>query len=188
MKTINYLGLAVLTMVTLASCSKDDNNSTPANENEVITTVTTKLVDGLNIITLTSRDLDGDGPNAPVVTVSGTLSADTEYNGTVQFLNETKTPAEDITLEVQEENIFHQLFYQAPSAIGTFTYADTDDNGKPIGLQFKLHTGTTASLGNIIVTLRHQPNKTAAGVSDGDITNAGGSTDAEVIYPIQVVE
>jgi hypothetical protein len=34
--------------------------------------------------------------------------------------------------------------------------------------------------------LRHLLNKNAAGVSTGDITNAGGSTDAEVTFPIVV--
>lgn len=187
---MNYLGLGVLAIMSLTSCNKDDDPAIiiPVNENEVITTVTTKLIDGLNVVTLTSRDLDGDGPNAPVVTVSGPLYAETEYMGTVQFLNETKNPAEDITLEVQEENVSHQLFFQAPSAIGTITYGDEDDNGHPIGLQFSLHTGGAASTGNLIVTLRHEPNKSATGVSDGDISNAGGSTDAEVVYPIQVIE
>ncbi|HBK82722.1 MAG TPA: type 1 periplasmic binding fold superfamily protein, partial [Flavobacterium sp.] len=36
------------------------------------------------------------------------------------------------------------------------------------------------------VTLIHKPNKTASGVEAGDITNAGGSRDAEVSFPISV--
>src|SRR5687768_14083377 len=102
MKKVNYVGLAVLTIFAMASCSNDDN-PTPANEEEVITTVTTTLTNGANVITMTSRDLDGDGPNAPVVTVSGTLMANTQYQGNVVFLNETESPAEDITAEIEEE-------------------------------------------------------------------------------------
>jgi len=34
------------------------------------------------------------------------------------------------------------------------------------------------------VTLRHQPDKGAIGVSDGDITNAGGETDIEVLFDV----
>jgi hypothetical protein len=34
--------------------------------------------------------------------------------------------------------------------------------------------------------LRHLPNKSAAGVAAGDITNAGGATDAQVTYPIVI--
>jgi hypothetical protein len=34
--------------------------------------------------------------------------------------------------------------------------------------------------------LRHLPNKSETGVSSGDITNAGGTTDAQAIFPITV--
>lgn len=183
LKTIKILFL-VLTTITISSCSNDDNNP-PVNEDEVITTVTTTLVGGGQTIVLTSRDLDGDGPNVPVVTVSGNLVANTNYTGSVTFLNEIVTPAEDITQEVQEEGLDHQLFFQAPASLGTFTYADLDQNGNPIGLQFNLTTGN-ASTGNLTVTLRHLPNKLAAGVATGNIANAGGATDAEVSYPVVV--
>ncbi len=182
MKNLKILIITLLGVTTLVSCSKDDG---PVNEEEVITTVTTTLTNGANVITLRSRDLDGDGPNAPVVTVSGNLTTNTTYTGTVSFLNEIASPTEDITVEVLEEGVDHQLFFQAPTALGTFTYSDTDANGKPIGLQFTLVTGN-ASSGNLLVTLRHEPNKSAVGVAAGDITNAAGATDAAVTYPVVV--
>jgi hypothetical protein len=169
--------------IAISSCSNDDN---PVNEEELITTVTTTLTGGGQIVTLTSRDLDGDGPNAPVVTVSGNLAANTNYTGTVTFLNETVSPADNITGEVEEEGEDHQIFYQIPSALGTFVYTDLDLNGKPIGLSFTLTTGN-AGIGNLTVTLRHLPNKSATGVAAGDITNAGGATDAVVTYPVVVL-
>ena len=185
MKNLNKTKIFFLaiTAIAISSCSNDDD---PVNEEELITTVTTTLTGGGQVVTLTSRDLDGDGPNAPVVTVSGTLAVGTSYTGTVTFLNETETPAEDITVEVEEEGVDHQIFYQAPSAIGTFSYLDADANGKPIGLDFTLTTGSSSTTGNLTVTLRHLPNKSAAGVASGDITNAGGSTDAAVTYPISI--
>ncbi|WP_298397670.1 type 1 periplasmic binding fold superfamily protein [Flavobacterium sp.] len=182
-KITNKLFLSLFA-VALISCS-DDDTPAPVNEEEVITTVRTTLVGGGQTITLLSRDLDGDGPNAPVVTVSGNLMAGTTYTGSVAFLNETVNPAGDITTEVEEEGVDHQIFYQAPTSIGTFTYTDTDANGKPIGIDFTLVTAA-ASSGNLIVTLRHLPNKAAVGVATGDITNAGGATDAQVTYPIVV--
>ena len=36
------------------------------------------------------------------------------------------------------------------------------------------------------ITLRHEPAKTATGVSGGDITNAGGETDIEVVFDVTV--
>jgi hypothetical protein len=175
--------LLFATSLFLASCSNDDNG--PVNEEEVITTVTTTLTGGGQVITLTSRDLDGDGPNDPLVNVSGNLTANTTYIGEVSFLNEITSPTEDITTEVEAEGEEHQIFYQLPTALGNITYTDVDVNGKPIGLNFTLTTGNTGT-GNLTVTLRHLPNKSAAGVASGDITNAGGATDAAVTYPLTV--
>lgn len=176
---IFFLAIAA---VTITSCNNDDN---PVNEEEVITTVTTTLTNGTTTITLKSKDLDGDGPNAPIVTVSGNLVANTVYNGEITFQNETVTPAEDITTEIEDEGVDHQIFYQLPTALGAFSYSDADSNGHPIGLNFTFTTGNAGS-GNLTVTLRHQPNKSAAGVATGDITNAAGSTDAQVVYPIVI--
>lgn len=167
----------------LASCSDDDNG--PVNEEEVITTVITTLTNGSTTITLTSRDLDGDGPNDPLVTVSGNLTANTVYNGETTFLNELDTPADNITTEVEEEGEEHQIFYQIPASLGTIGYTDFDVNAKPVGLTFTYTTGN-AGTGNLTVTLRHLPNKSAAGVAAGDITNAGGATDAQVSFPIVI--
>ena len=185
MKNSKIVALALLTVFTFSSCNNDDPEV--VNEEEVITTVTTTLTAGSSVITLTSRDLDGDGPNAPVVTASGDLKINTTYNGATTFLNEAVKPADDITAEVKEEGEDHQLFYQAPTAVGTFTYLDADKNGKPIGLTFTLKTGATATTGNITVVLRHLPAKSASGVATGDITNAGGATDASVTFPVKVV-
>jgi hypothetical protein len=181
---LKFLALFLSTSLVFTSCSNDD---APVNEEEVITTVIVTLTNGGNTITLTSKDLDGDGPNAPEVTVSGDLIAGTTYTGSTRFLNELEDPAEEITDEVEEEGAEHQVFYQLLSSLGTVTYTDTDVDGRPIGLSFTLTTGSTAGTGNLTVTLRHEPNKTATGVAAGDITNAGGSTDAQVTFPIQVV-
>ena len=183
MKNLKLIALLVIPVLFSTSCSNDD---APVNEEEVITTVRTTLTGGGQVITLTSRDLDGDGPNAPVVTVSGNLVAGTTYTGSSEFLNELEDPAEDITIEVQEEGADHQVFYQLPSSIGTVTYTDTDANGRPIGLNFTLVAGTSGSTGTLTVTLRHLPNKTATGVAAGDITNAGGNTDAAVTFSVAV--
>jgi hypothetical protein len=182
---MKYLKLLALTSVFIfSSCDKNDLPA-PVNEEEVITTVRVTLTGGGQTISLTSRDLDGDGPNAPVFTTVGTIAANTTYTGTVVFLNELVNPIENITEEVVEEGVDHQVFYQANSLLGTFTYSDTDANGRPIGVNFN-YTSANASNGNLTVTLIHLPNKTASGVSAGNIANAAGSTDAEVVFPIVV--
>ena len=44
----------------------------------------------------------------------------------------------------------------------------------------------TPATGNLTITLRHLPNKSGVNVPGGDITNAGGGTDAEVVFPVVV--
>lgn len=169
-------------LLVITSCN---NDATLVNEEEVITTVTTTLTGGGQTIILTSKDIDGDGPSAPNVTVSENLVSGVTYNGTITFKNELVSPAEDITIEVEEEGVDHQLFYQLTSSLGTVTYDDVDVNGKPIGLVFRLLTRVKGN-GDLIITLRHLPNKSATGVSDGDITNASGNTDAIITFPLTV--
>lgn len=185
MKNLKLMAIVAFSAAALTSCNNDDD--APVLENEIITTVTATFTPtaGGTPITLTSRDLDGDGPDAPVVTASGNFTAGAAYTGSVTFLNETVSPPEDTTEEIHELNTEHQIFFQQ-SGLGTFAYADTDDNGHPIGLNFTYQAATTATTGNLTLTLRHLPNKSGENVPQGDITNAGGSTDAEVTYPVTI--
>jgi hypothetical protein len=45
---------------------------------------------------------------------------------------------------------------------------------------------SSAGSGTLTITLRHEPNKDGDNVADGDITNAGGETDVEVTFNIDV--
>ncbi|MEN8857500.1 MAG: type 1 periplasmic binding fold superfamily protein [Flavobacteriaceae bacterium] len=183
---LKLVHLSFIAFAAVLSCN-DNDDPIIINEEEVITTVTATLtpVGGGTIITLQSRDLDGDGPNDPVITISGNLAPNTTYSGAIEVLNETVTPAENITEEVEEEGDEHQFFFTPTNNVVTVAYADMDINGDPIGIEFTLRT-TNASSGNLTVTLIHEPNKNAAGVSSGDITNAGGETDAEATFAIGV--
>lgn len=183
MKNLKIMALALTAIFTFNSCSNDDS---PVVEEELITTLIATFEGGGQIITLTSRDLDGDGPNAPLITVNGNFSASTTYSGNIQFLNELENPAENITQEITEKDEEHQVFYQISNNLGNFTYNDFDSNGKPLGLAFTFATGTTTGNGNLTISLRHLLNKNAAGVAQGDSTNAGGSTDIQVTFPVEV--
>ena len=183
---LKLIHVSFIAFAAVLSCN-DSDDPIIINEEEVITTVTATLtpVGGGTVITLQSRDLDGDGPNVPVITISGNLAPNTTYSGAIEVLNESVTPAENITEEVEEEGDEHQFFFTPTNNVVTVAYADMDINGDPIGIEFTLTT-TNASSGNLTVTLIHEPNKNAAGVSSGDITNAGGETDAEATFAIGV--
>ena len=187
MKTFKQLAVLVIFTIFATSCKSDDPE--PVNEEEVITTLTVTLTPqgGGTAITFKSFDLDGtDGPNPPVITPSSiTLDANTTYVGVTKVENETEDPAENITLEVLEEDEEHQFFYTASSSLGTATYTDTDSDGNPIGVAFTFRTADATS-GNLTVTLIHEPAKSANGVKAGSIANAGGETDVEAVFPITV--
>jgi hypothetical protein len=189
MKNLNHMISLLFTAIAIVSCTEKVHpviTPPPVNEDEVITTVTTTLTNSIHTVTLKSRDLDGNGPATPVVTISANIIPGATYTGTVSFLNEIANPIQNITQEVEQEGVDHQLFFQAPTTLGAITYDDADANGKPIGLKFKFTAGNVPTTGNLIVTLRHKPNKNATGVATGIITNAAGETDAEVVYPISI--
>lgn len=175
-----YLLLFALAFA-VVSCDNDDPEI--ENEEELISTLEYTLTpaDG-DVVTLVFRDLDGDGGNAPVITVED-LAANTAYTGAVTFTNESEDPAEDITEEVSEEDDEHQVFYR--STILDITTTDTDVDGNPLGLQSSLTTGEAGS-GTLTITLVHEPDKSAEGVASGDISNAGGETDIQVTFDINV--
>jgi len=184
--TKNYLFIVAvfITSLMFTACEKDEPEI--VDEPELITTLNYTLTPsgGGEAITLSFKDLDGDGPNAPTVT-TGTLAANQMYTGTMELLNETVSPTESITEEIEDEDEEHQFFFRSNISDLNIAYNDQDADGNPVGLNSILTTGAAAS-GSITIILRHEPNKTASSVSDGDITNAGGETDIEVMFPIDV--
>ncbi len=186
----NYLlllGLALMMSFVFVAC-EDDEPEDPEipNEEEAITTLTYTLTpdDGGMPVVLSFVDLDGDGGNDPVVT-GGTLDTNATYVGAIVLLNDLETPPENITEEVEEEDDEHQFFFTTTVNGLDIDYADTDGNGNPLGLATTITTKAAGS-GTITVILRHEPDKAAAGVSEGDIANAGGETDIEVTFDVDV--
>ena len=135
---------------------------------------------GSDVITMQTQDLDGDGPNEPVITVSGPLTAGTSYAGSIQWLNEMEDPAEDITEEILEEDDEHQVFFSAAGVGMEFVYMDFDGDGNPLGTQFVL-APLGAGSGSVTITLVHEPAKP----NDG-LDTAGGSIDIQTTFPVTV--
>ena len=180
---MKFLSTTIFATALIFSCSSDDDSTPePVLEEEVITTMTITLeADGQADVILQTQDLDGDGPDLPVVTVSGNLSSNTNYSGSITLLNETEDPAENMTEEIEEEDLAHQFFYSVGSGLDAETdYNDADSEGNPLGLDFVLST-YSASSGSITFTLRHEPNKPNTGLED-----AGGETDIEATFELSI--
>lgn len=184
MRTIKFLSMLALTGVLFSSCSDDDDTPEEVNEEEVITTMTVTLVPvgGGDTVTFQTRDIDGEGPGAPVVTVDD-LAGNTTYNGTIVLLNETEDPADNITLEVEEEADEHQFIFSSTGSVASVTPTDTDGDGNPVGLSFAMETDT-AGAASLTVTLRHEPTKP----NDGTLAGAGGETDITATFNFNITQ
>lgn len=192
MTKLSILATIAGSMLLLGSCKKDKEDPAtppvPVNEEELITTLRLYMwpSTGGDTAIFSFVDLDGDGGNVPVIT-GDTLMMNTMYWSSIVLLNETVSPVDSISNEVAEEAEEHQFFYATTGgSLSWSAYMDADLNGNPIGLSATWSTTGTPGSGDLSVTLRHEPNKSASGVSNGDITNAGGETDIEVSIPYVV--
>ena len=193
MKNLKYYLNTILFLTLIISCSKDsitvaadESAEVPdeVEEQEVITTMTITLTPtsgSTAVVTLQTQDLDGDGPNAPEVTVSGNLTAGVVYSGDMEWLNELVSPAEVVTEEIEEKDLEHQVFYTPAGGLDvTVEYANNDSAGNPLGTEFTL-TANTASSGSLTFTLVHEPTKPNTGLED-----AGGEIDIETAFNITI--
>ncbi len=187
---MKYMTIALIAVAAITGCKKDDEDPItpppPTNEEELITTLRLHFHSANDVehFHFDFTDLDGAGGNAPVI-LTDALSADSIYTVGIEVLDESGTTAEDITAEILAEDEAHQFFFQVNGASATVSYNDADGNGDPVGLSTTWMIGA-ASSGSIVVILRHEPDKSAPGVSTGDITNAGGETDLEVEFPLVI--
>jgi len=184
MKTIKLLALLFISSLAVGCTSDDDGHDDDHDsEEELITTVIYTLTntgDDADIVTLTFTDLDGEGGMDGLYNVSGPLTANATYTGGIKLWNATENPAEDITEEVAEEADEHEFFYSNTAGL-TITKTDVDGDGNPVGIETLVATGD-ATTGTITAILKHEPTKP----NDGTSVDAGGSTDVEVSFSIEV--
>lgn len=172
-----------------SSCDKDDDVTNPddPNEGEVITTLQLTFSNGDgSVMTFVAKDENLDGEIDPDTEIEDILlDANTTYAVDVKILNESNPDdVEDVSVEVKEEDDEHQVFFTG-SAVSNgllvHTYEDEDDNGLPVGLQNTIVT-TDAGTGELIVTLKHQPE----GIKDATSGMDDGDTDLAVGFDVTV--
>lgn len=168
-----------------ASCKKEKTAET--NQEEVITTMKLIFVPtgGGTTLTYQFRDPDGAGGTAPTQDEIE-LEPSQSYNVSVLLLNETESPAEDITLEVAEEADAHRFYYEPEAGSNIIVSGlNNDGNGVPVGITSTWTTSSVAN-GKIKVTLRHYGG-TPPGKAVEDLVNSSKSnTDIEVEFNTKV--
>ena len=170
--------------VLFTSCKKDVMEE---NEEEVITTMKLTFVPVGGGANLEFSFDDPDGPGGSVPTQQAiVLAASKTYNVTVQLLNKTASPAEDITDEVEAESDAHR-FYYTPSAASNISVAglNNDAGGIPLGITSVWTTGA-ATTGKLKVTLRHYPGNPPDKANADAVDSPKSGTDIEVEFDTTV--
>ena len=182
-----WVSVLLIGLTSLLAGCKSASDVEPDDENELITTVQLQFsptLIGTGGQTFTYRDVDGDGGNLPTRFDTISLVANTEYIVKVTVLDESKTPTNDITQEVEEKSDEHLfVFTPVPASLLTYTYGDKDARNLPIGLVGRTKTGA-AGTGTLRVQLRHQPPISDKIVKDG--TSGPGSDDVNLNFALKV--
>jgi hypothetical protein len=151
--------LLVGAAMSFTQCKDSGSEVKPDDENELITSVTLKFTEQgtTNVTSFSYKDADGEGGNAATKFDTIKLKPATTYTLAIELLDESKTPVDDITKEVEEESDEHLFVYTpSPASLLTYTYGDKDVNNFVIGLTGKAVTGAAGD-GKLKVQLRHQP-------------------------------
>jgi hypothetical protein len=169
----------------LTACEKD--NPEEENEEEVITTMQLSFAPAGGGTTLVYKfdDPDGDGGSAPVQD-QVVLAPNTTYNVTLQLLNKTENPAEDITTEVASESQAHRFYYEPAAGSNiAVTNLNPDAGGLPLGIT-STWTTTAAANGTVKVTLRHYPGNPPNKEAADPVNSNKSSTDIEVNFVTRI--
>ncbi len=213
-RNILFFTIAFGSTILLDGCNKNVSTITPAPvSNEFLTTVELVFQNSANPADSGRaiwRQLDPTGAKAPDTSLAVLkLKAGTTYNVNVLILDETKTPADTVSLVIKARQNIHLFFFQPtpispsnlvisktttyiPVSDGTVTSAtgpylnltinrtDVDANTPPLQIGLTDNFITgAASAGSLRVVLRHQPN-----TKNGTYDN--GSSDLDVNYQVAI--
>ena len=120
----------------------------------------------------------------------GNFEANSSYAGVLELWGRGPNPnysGERYHKQIAEEEAEeHQVFFEVSEGLNlTVTYHDEDENGMPVGLLTDISTGAP-SVGQLTITVRHQPDKFAPNVQNGDITNAKGENDFSYTFDVVI--
>ncbi len=175
-----FMGLALFT-----SCSDDDDNPEPVNEEELITNVTltfTNNDDASDVVILASIAPDGqDGTSAEAVT--GSFTSGATYSLALSILNASESPADDVLNDDVIPEADEHFFSYAVSGVNLTMTRDADDVAGPDGSNLGVNTtwvAGEASSGNVQIILTHEPG--SVDDSNGFGSATGGSQDLNITF------
>lgn len=179
--------LAGIFMLGTAACSKHDDDhddhSNHDHENELITTVKLHVIETGTTDTVSYAWRQVGGPGTSIVVDSISLKQGKVYEVLTEVLDESKTPAKDITSEIRNATNFHRFVYTSTIASLLLQVLDFDTQtpAMELGLRFRITTPDLMDSGILKCVLKHY-------TSSDPKTNGinAGSTDIEVQFPLLV--
>lgn len=165
--------VAVLATLFVAGCKKDKQT-----EQEVITRVAVHLtgIGSAFDMEFEAEDSDGDGVFNSIDEI--VIPPNSTFNCHLHVYDDTKSPVEDVTEEIEEENTEHLFVFRSNTTGLTIADLNKDDDGAPFGLESTWSTAA-ASTGSVQILLRHEP-------TDKNAADPGGETDFDVTFPVKI--
>ena len=199
MKNHSYKFLLVLLtffMFVMNSCTSDDPEI--EKDQEIITDVTLIFteVDNNNNPVGNAFEFKASDPQGLELGKNPTIQSiqlgiGKKYLLEIEVFNSIEN--EDITEEILEEADEHQFYFLGTAFVGspllTYTYADADKNGNPVGLKGYVQVSSSPGFNNaqFRLVLRHDLNKSFPGAKNPNWENfvqAGGETDLDISFPL----
>ena len=171
MKILKFFSAVLIGSTLVFTSCKKDNGDAQENLNVV------KLKIGNT--TFTWSDTDGIGSGKAPVIDTIRLAPNASGDFTIDILDGSVTPAKDYTAEIIAEKAAHLFVLKATGANLTASNLSNDANGKPFAQSGKMTAGA-ASVGTLQITLKHQPDKSAANPA------TTGETDIDVSFPVVI--
>lgn len=202
MKNSKFLlkALLILAIPLFVACEgNDDDIPQIVNESELITVLSITLINPVTNDTTTAVFSDPDGPGGIPPTITPIILKFTgendQYFANIEVLDSSNpNNLKQINPEIVEEAEMHQFFYIPNNeAIEVLSISydpeeETDSNGNPLGISSVWNVSGLSNQGETVtVVLRHAPNKGAVLVATGNITYAGGETDIEVTFQLEIL-
>jgi hypothetical protein len=175
-----------ISLLTFNACKKhDDHDHDDHNhDNELITTVELKFIDATAGDTLSFEWSQPAGLGTAITVDTINLKPGKTYQCSVELYDKSKTPANDLTLEIEEAANEHRFIYTSSTTRLSTQITDFDTQNPPMELGLKFNAITTATgpvNGTLKAILRHY---TSSSPKSGGLAN--GSIDVDVSFPVTV--
>jgi hypothetical protein len=187
MKKLILATVILSAMTIFSSCDKHDEHDHDDDHNhgnELITTIRFVFTDTTSGSVDTFSWKQPKGPGTPITLDTIRLTSGTSYAVRVEVLDESKSPAQNISNEIAQKAKEHRFVYTVSSNRIQLQITDFDTHNPPLELGLKLQANVGVS-GDSTATwravLKHY--STAVPKTQGP---AAGSTDIDVLFPVLI--